>query len=41
MTQSEFKLAARRHQINFKISDPEINVPADSFYVCKLNRDIQ
>ena len=27
MTQSEFKSAARRHQINFKINDSEINIP--------------
>ncbi len=39
MTHSEFKSAARRHQINFKVNDPEINVPADKFYVRKLNRN--
>lgn len=39
MTQSEFKSAARRHQINFKINDPEINIPEDRFYVRKQNRN--
>lgn len=39
MTHSEFKSAARRHQINFKVNDQEINVPADKFYVRKLNKN--
>lgn len=39
MTHQEFKSAARQHQIDFKVNDPEINVPADKFPVRKLDRN--
>lgn len=39
MNHDEFKSAARQHQINFKVNDPEINVPADRFPVRLLKRN--
>lgn len=39
MNHDEFKSAARQHQINFKVNDPEINVPANRFSVRILRRN--
>lgn len=39
MTHAEFKSAARQHQIDFKVNDPEINVPTDRFLVRTLRKN--
>ena len=39
MTHQEFKDAARQHQIDFKVNDHEINVPADRFPIRFMKRN--
>lgn len=39
MKHSDFKEAARRHQIDFKVNDPEINVLASRYPIRKITRN--
>lgn len=39
MKHSEFKSKVRQHQIDFKVNDPEINVPANQFPTRKIRKN--